>query len=126
MRILVTGSAGHLGEAVMHTLRSAGRDAVGIDRRTSRLTDAVGSIADRAFVRRWIDGVDAVIHTATLHKPHVATHPRQAFIDTNVTGTLALLEEAVTAGVSRFVYTSTTSAFGAALTPPAGAPAAWI
>ena len=47
-------------------------------------------------------------------------------MDTNVTGTLNLLEEAVAAGVSRFVFTSTTSAFGRALTPKPGAPAAWI
>jgi len=71
-------------------------------------------------------GVDAVLHAATLHKPHVATHSRQAFIDTNVTGTLNLLEEATAAGVGAFVFTSTTSAFGAALTPPAGAPAVWV
>ena len=58
-------------------------------------------------------GVDAVVHTATLHKPHVATHTRQDFVDTNITGTLNLLEEAVAAGVSSFVFTSTTSAFGA-------------
>src|SRR6187399_824975 len=93
MRVLVTGSAGHLGEALM---------------------------------RRSIDGVDAVVHTATLHKPHVATHSRQAFVDTNITGTLNLLEEAVAAGASRFVFTSTTSTFGRALTPPPDAPAAWI
>jgi UDP-glucose 4-epimerase len=43
-----------------------------------------------------------------------------------VTGTLNLLEEAVAAGVRCFVFTSTTSAFGRALTPPPGAPAAWI
>jgi UDP-glucose 4-epimerase len=71
-------------------------------------------------------GVDAVIHTATLHKPHVVTHSGQDFIDTNITGTLNLLEEAVRAGVTAFVYTSTTSAFGRALTPPPNAPAAWI
>jgi nucleoside-diphosphate-sugar epimerase len=47
-------------------------------------------------------------------------------VDTNVTGTLHLLEEAAAAGVRTFVFTSTTSAFGAALTPPPGAPAAWI
>ena len=67
-----------------------------------------------------------VLHAATLHKPHVATHGRQDFVDTNVTGTLNLLEEAVAAGVRSFVYTSTTSVFGAALVPPAGAPAAWV
>jgi UDP-glucose 4-epimerase len=56
----------------------------------------------------------------------VATHSRQDFVDTNVTGTLNLLEEAAEAGVGAFVYTSTTSAFGRALVPPPGAPAAWI
>jgi len=67
-----------------------------------------------------------VLHAATLHKPHVGSHSRQAFVETNITGTLTLLEEAVAAGASRFVFTSTTSAFGRALTPPPGAPAAWI
>jgi nucleoside-diphosphate-sugar epimerase len=71
-------------------------------------------------------GVDAVIHTATLHKPHVATHPQQDFVDTNIAGTLNLLEAAVSAGVSSFVFTSTTSAFGRALTPLPGAPAVWV
>jgi nucleoside-diphosphate-sugar epimerase len=70
--------------------------------------------------------VEAVLHTATLHKPHVATHTRQDFVETNVTGTLTLLEEAASAGVATFVFTSTTSAFGAALTPPPGEPTAWI
>ena len=71
-------------------------------------------------------GVDAVVHAATLHKPHVESHPRTEFVDTNITGTLNLLEEAVAAGASRFVFTSTTSAFGRALTPEEGEPAAWI
>jgi hypothetical protein len=43
-------------------------------------------------------GVRAVIHAASLHKPHVATHTYQEFIDTNVTGTLILPEEAAAAG----------------------------
>jgi UDP-glucose 4-epimerase len=77
-------------------------------------------------VRSAIDGADAVVHAATLHKPHVASNDRRDFVDTNVTGTLNLLEEAVAAGVSRFVFTSSTTTFGRALTPPPGAPAAWI
>ncbi len=126
MRILVTGSAGHLGEALVRVLREQGHDVVGIDLLASPTTDATGSIADRAFVRRSVDGMDAVVHAATLHKPHVESHRRKDFVDTNVTGTLNLLEEAVAAGTGRFVFTSTTSAFGRALTPPPGAPAAWI
>jgi UDP-glucose 4-epimerase len=126
MRVLVTGSAGHLGEALMRTLQEAGHEPRGLDILASPFTHSVGSITDRDHVRRSLQGVDAVLHAATLHKPHVATHTRQEFVDTNVTGTLNLLEEAVAAGVKTFVYTSTTSAFGGALTPPEAAPAAWI
>ncbi|QSY96449.1 NAD(P)-dependent oxidoreductase [Rhizobium bangladeshense] len=126
MTILVTGSAGHLGEALMRTLRAESRWARGIDIKPSAFTDMVGSIVDRDFVRRAMSGVSHVIHAATLHKPHVATHANRDFLDTNVSGTLNLLEEATAAGIASFVFTSTTSAFGAALTPAAGEPAAWV
>jgi UDP-glucose 4-epimerase len=126
MRILVTGSAGHLGEALVRVLGAEGHDIVGLDILASDHTSVVGSIVDRTCVRRCVEGADAILHAATLHKPHVGSHGRQDFVDTNVTGTLNLLEEAVAAGVGRFVFTSTTSAFGRALTPPPGAPAAWI
>src|SRR5436190_8477346 len=126
MRILVTGSAGHLGEALVRTLPAEGHEVVGLDVLPSPHTHVVGSVADRALVRRCVQRADAVVHAATLHKPHVGSHQRQEFVETNVTGTLTLLEEAVAAGVGRFVFTSTTSAFGRALTPPPGAPAAWI
>jgi UDP-glucose 4-epimerase len=126
MKVLVTGSSGHLGEALVRLLAADGIDVVGVDLLDSPHTDAVGSIAGRAFVRRSMAGVDAVLHGATLHKPHVGTHTRQDFVDTNVTGTLNLLEEAVAAGVGSFVFTSTTSAFGRALVPAPGEPAAWI
>jgi UDP-glucose 4-epimerase len=126
MKILVTGSAGHLGEALMRTLPSHGHEALGLDILPSPFTQVVGSIVDRGVVDRCMRGMDAVLHAATLHKPHVATHGRQAFVDTNVTGTLNLLEAAVANGVRAFVFTSTTSTFGDALTPPRGAPAAWI
>jgi UDP-glucose 4-epimerase len=126
MRVLVTGSAGHLGEALVRTLQNTSHEVVGLDIVASDFTSKVGSIADRSYVKRCMEGVNAVLHTASLHKPHVLTHSRQEFIDTNITGTLNLLEEAASAGVDCFVFTSTTSTFGRALTPRAGAPAAWI
>ena len=110
----------------MRTLPGAGCEPVGLDVLPSDFTQHVGSIVDRAQVRRCMAGVDAVVHAATLHKPHVATHRRQDFVDVNVTGTLNLLEEAAAAGVRRFVFTSTTSTFGRAASPPPGEPAAWI
>ena len=51
-------------------------------------------------------GVETVLHAAMLHKPDVQTYPCDAFIETNVLGTLILLDEAVNAGVKSFVYTS--------------------
>ena len=101
MRVLVTGSSGHLGEALCRVLRAAGEDVVSIDVLPSEHTTLVGSVADRDLVREALQGVDAVLHAATLHKPHVGSHTRQDFVDTNLTGTLNLLEESVAAGVGR-------------------------
>lgn len=126
MKVMVTGSSGHLGEALVRALINLGYSTVGLDILDSPFTSHVGSIVDRSFVRSCMDGIDTLLHVATLHKPHVATHSRQAFVDTNITGTLNLLEEAARAKVRSFVFTSTTSVFGDALVPPADAPAAWI
>src|SRR5271154_3285663 len=118
MKVLVTGSSGHLGEALVRTLKDLQYEVAGLDLLESPFTTHVGSITDRSWVRRCMSGVQTVFHAATLHKPHVATHSRQDFIDTNITGTLNLLEEAVSANVESFIYTSTTSVFGEALVPP--------
>lgn len=126
MRVLITGSSGHLGEALVDALSAAGADVVGLDAVASTHTSIVGSITDRRVVRASLEGVDAVVHTAALHKPQVGTHTWQEFVNTNVSGTLNLLEEAADARVGSFVYTSTTSTFGRALNPPPGEPAAWI
>jgi UDP-glucose 4-epimerase len=124
--VLVTGSSGHLGEALVRTLQAQRREVIGLDIRPGAFTHRVGSITDRDFVSRCMKGIRTVLHTATLHKPHVATHGRQDFIDVNVTGTLNLLEEAASEKVAAFVYTSTTSVFGDALVPPPAEPAAWV
>lgn len=126
MKILITGSSGHLGEALVRVLKAQGYEVIGVDISPSPFTDSVGSLVDRNFVKNAIKGVNTVLHTATLHKPHVVTHTHQDFIDVNISATLNLLEESVSEGVESFIFTSTTSTFGDALTPSENAPATWI
>jgi UDP-glucose 4-epimerase len=125
-RIVVTGSSGHLGEALVRSIRSSGREAVGLDARASPFTSFVGSTTDRELVRAALHGADAVIHTAALQQPHLASHPREAFVETNVSGTLVMLEAAREADIRSFVFTSSTSAFGRALSADSAQAATWI
>ncbi len=110
-RILVTGSSGYLGAAMVERLRGLGHLVIGIDTVPSPTTARLGSITDRELVHATMREVEAVVHTAALHKPHVATHREEAFVAVNLEGTRNLLDAAVARGsrVDRFVFTSTTS-----------------
>ncbi len=113
MRILVTGSSGWLGQALVPRLAKDGHEVIGLDPVPSPTTQVVGSVSDRPLVRATIRdfGVNAIVHGGALHKPHVKERERSDFISINVQGTLNLLEEATAPGsqVDRFVFTSTTS-----------------
>ena len=111
MNVLVTGSSGWLGQTLVPRLRRDGHLVVGLDPEAGATTDIVGSVVDRALVRATIRDrrIEAIIHAAARHKPHIETHDNSEFVAVNVQGTLNLLEEAVEARVSRFVFTSTTS-----------------
>ena len=107
-KILITGSSGHSGEQIAALLNEE-FDVVGIDLVKGRYTDYTGSLTDKNFINRLINGVDIIIHTASLHAPHIPSHTRKNFIDTNILGTLNLLEAAEKGQVKKFIYTSTTS-----------------
>jgi nucleoside-diphosphate-sugar epimerase len=111
VRLLLTGSSGWLGRFLAPRLRAAGHEVTGLDVAPGADTAVIGSVADRRLVDRVFAarGIEAVIHAAALHKPDIARYPAQAFLDTNVTGTLNLLEAAVAARHDRFIFTSTTS-----------------
>ncbi|KAG7144292.1 hypothetical protein HYQ46_006968 [Verticillium longisporum] len=88
--VLVTGSAGHLGCALMLSLASHGHSPIGIDMLAADTTTHVGSIADRPFVASIFARYPSIKH------------------------------------IESFVFISTTSTFGRALSPQKGSPAAWI
>jgi len=129
MRVLVTGSSGWLGTTLVPRLRADGHAVIGLDPAPGATTDIVGSQADRALVRAAIGDhrIDAIVHGGALHKPNIETHGREQFLRVNVEGTFNLLEEAVAQGVTRFVFTSTTSLMiNREIRAASGAEAAWL
>ncbi len=116
MHILITGSSGQLGTELARQLSSR-HQVIGIDIVPGAWTHRLVNITDQDAIAAVMKGVDAVIHIASLHARHLSEHSKQAFLDTNLTGTLTLLEASVRSDVQRFVYTSTTSLYGFALVP---------
>lgn len=123
MRVLVTGSSGRVGAAIARALATQ-HAVIGLDILPGFHTSHVGSVADYAFVLDAVTGTDAIVHTAALHAPHLDRASPDAFASTNVQGTANILRAAAVHGVSRLVYSSTTSIYGHALVQPDRA--AWI
>ncbi len=116
MRILVTGTSGQIG-SVIASMLSSEHTVVGIDLAPGKYTTHEGDIANRGFIFSVTQGIDAVIHTSSLHAPHLKEYPAEAFVKTNIDGTRHLLEASIKNKVRRFVYTSTTSLYGHAMNP---------
>lgn len=77
-----------------------------------------GDIRDAGFVRNAVEGVDIVLHLAALIGiPYSYTAP-QSYIDTNISGTLNILEATRHHGTSRVLVTSTSEVYGTAQTVP--------
>ena len=77
-----------------------------------------GDIRDHSFMTHALKGSDKVIHLAALIAiPHSYTAP-ESYVQTNVLGTLNVLEAAKSAGVKRLIHTSTSETYGTARTVP--------
>jgi len=114
MKVLVTGSSGQLG-AVISSWLSKEYSIIGVDSLPGKYTSHIGDINDYEFVLSVTKNVKIIIHTCSLHAPHLKTHSSEEFISTNINGTLNVLKSAVENKIRRFVYTSTTSLYGHAL-----------
>jgi UDP-glucose 4-epimerase len=123
MRILVTGAAGLIGSGVAARL-AAEHDLLGLDLRPGAYVDIVGDCIDVREWRQRVGAIDAVMHVAALHAPHVGQRSDREFRRTNVEATSRLLDFAAGAGASHFILTSTTSLYGHALA--AEGRAAWV
>ncbi len=124
MKVLVTGSSGRIGGAIAARL-TLRHQVTGVDIRPGALTAEIADIRDTERLAALVRGCDAVIHTASLHVPDLAARSPAEFRAVNVDATRRLLEACGEAGIARFVYTSTTSLYGDAMLPEAGA-AVWV
>jgi nucleoside-diphosphate-sugar epimerase len=133
-RHLVTGCAGFIGAKVAEQLLDEGHTVIGVDdlndaydrrlkewrlerlRRCDRFTFHHLDLRDPAGVEAlWTESnpPDAVIHLAARAGVRASVEHPQIYVDTNVTGTLNLLERCRRTGVGKFVLSSTSSLYGA-------------
>ena len=116
MKILVTGSSGKLGSVTVNRLKDFGYQVLGADIMASITTDVIADVTNKLQMLDITRGMDAVIHTAALHGRHMdLNYSREDFIQTNINGTLNLLNACVANGVKKFLFTSTTSIYGKSL-----------
>lgn len=123
MKVLLTGSSGRVGRAVYVRL-ALEHAVIGLDRSPSSTVHFTGDIGDPGLLKRALAGVDAVVHTAALHAPHVGVLEDFEFRRINVDATRQLALMAADAGARSFVFTSTTALYGHAAVPPSHA--SWL
>jgi dihydroflavonol-4-reductase len=119
-KTLVTGGSGFIGSHLIRALAERGDELTILARRSSVLEHldevdfdrVTGDITDRRAVRRALEGADRVFHTAG--RTSLRAADREAVYEANVKGTRIVLEEALAAGVTRAVFTSSVAAIGPA------------
>ena len=130
--VLVTGAGGFIGSHLTEALVHAGartRALVEYDSlgswgwlNHSSVKDDIevfaGDVRDRDSLRSPMDGVDLVFHLAALIAIPYSYRAPMSYVETNVAGTLNVLQAARDADVTRFVHTSTSEVYGTALRVP--------
>lgn len=116
MKVLVTGSSGAIGSKIAATVSKHGI-CVGVDLVPGKFTTHLASITEKGIINKIVSGVEAIIHTAAYHAPHIGMVSDDKFRDVNVYGTEVLLDLAIRHNIKRFVFTSTTSVYGCSTRP---------
>ncbi len=117
MKIAITGTSGRIGRAIHFSLCQNNK-ITGVDRSVASVTTHLGDIEDNILLRKAFRGVDAVVHSAALHAPHVGIYNDDEFYRINVKGTENVVRAAVACGVRSMVFTSTTALYGFASRHP--------
>jgi NAD dependent epimerase/dehydratase len=133
-KVLVTGADGFIGSHLVERLVAEGADVRAFCLYTSQGTwgwleqspahvkEAIdvrlGDIRDARFVAEACKGIDVVFHLAALIAIPYSYAAPESFVDTNVRGTMNVLEGARAAGVGRIVHTSTSEVYGTPSTVP--------
>jgi nucleoside-diphosphate-sugar epimerase len=122
-RVLVTGADGFIGSVLTPLLVERGFDVVGLDTgfyragllyHDGRDHPATLTRDIRTLTASDLDGFEAVVHLAELSNDPLCQHDPKKTYEINHLGSVALAKAAKEAGVSRFVYASSCSIYGAA------------
>jgi nucleoside-diphosphate-sugar epimerase len=114
MKLLITGGAGKVGQAIVRELNSAAYEITVLDRTAGPergpVNYLVGDIQDLGQVMEAMTGAEAVIHLAAIHNPNIA--PTTVTYQTNVVGTFNVHHAAFRLGVKRVVSASSNAIVG--------------
>jgi nucleoside-diphosphate-sugar epimerase len=114
VRVLVTGSAGHIGKWQVEALQAAGHTVRTFDRTARRKKDAgehiPGDVRDILAVRQAVEGMDAVVHMGALS--HDGKGTPEDLLAVNVQGTWNVLLACAEAEISRVIFYSSIHALG--------------
>ena len=133
-KVLVTGAGGFIGSHLTDALLSAGADVTAFvhynarndwgmleeryDEKTRNLTVIAGDVSDALFVRKAVEGQDVVFHLAALIGIPYSYSAPESYVNTNIKGTLNVMQACLESGVQRIVHTSTSEVYGTAQYTP--------